>query len=164
MTTILEESMEEDAFSFWFPHDWGRHLIVGSNGPDKDVRSAAVQCISATGKYRKAIGYFQSVTDFANFRRGPGLLAHRSIACRRFAAHDEFAEVFGEELNSIWAEHVADSNIQDPEVAVESMQMWMSNLLIQFWQSEEIQSLTHVPMYFCSRMFRKVQTIPYPMI
>ena len=123
MTTILEESMEEDAFSFWFPRDWGRHLIVGSNGPDKDVRSASVQCISAAGKYAKAIRYFESVTDFSNFRRGPGLFEHRSKACRRFSAHDEFSVGFGEELKNVWAEQVGDSNMQDPEVAVESMQM-----------------------------------------
>lgn len=121
--TILEGSQNEDSFAQWFPRGLGRHLIICSNDPDKNKREIALECISACAKYPTAVGYFGNVTDFANLLQGPGCNDSRSKACRRFATHDNFAPLCGEELKERWTTSRYESNFPDPQVAVESMQM-----------------------------------------
>ena len=71
LSIILEESFENDSFSFWFPSSsFGIHLIVSSNGPDKIARDFSLKTLLAAAKYRGSLAYFRNMTDFNNLLRG----------------------------------------------------------------------------------------------
>jgi len=123
LAAVLEGSTESDAFRYWFPPTLGRHLIICSNDPDKKIRESSLSCISACARYPAAIAYFKDIADFTNLLKGPGCNDIRSKACMRFAMHDNFGVLFGDELREIWARLRADTSLPDPGVAIESMQM-----------------------------------------
>ena len=119
LLALIDNSLLDDCFAFWFPFRYATVLVVNADDPDKRIRERALKLILATSKYNDSLEFYKDVRNFKSICAGPGFIDIRDSICKRFAALPAFEEIFGNELRMAWLREDARSN-PDPVVATAS--------------------------------------------
>jgi len=116
LLALIDNSLLQDCFAFWFPFRYATVLVVNADDPDKRIRERALKLIHATSKYNDSLEFYKDVRNFKSICSGPGFIDIRDSICKRFAALPSFEDIFGGELRMAWLREDTRSN-PDPVVA-----------------------------------------------